>query len=80
MRVTLASTTLLGGAAAPSFADFVSPDDALEALPALAGRQAKAACDAYASAVRLQVRWAVGGAIRPWEGCSCCTCWQSHRL
>lgn len=55
VRLAAAVTTLLGGTAAPPPADFASLADAEEALPRVAAEACRAAGDAYASAMRLQV-------------------------
>lgn len=55
VRLTLSAASLLGGPAAPLSEDYSKASDAEEALPALAGREARAAADVYASSLRLQV-------------------------
>ena len=54
IRVLVGSGSLLGGQVPWTVADFSSPDDAGAAVPALVAQQARAACDAAASAMRLQ--------------------------
>lgn len=56
VRLAASCSTLLGGAAQPPTADFASLADATDALPQVAGQACRQAADAYASAMRLQVR------------------------
>lgn len=53
-RVSCNSGTLVGGASLPTHFDFATADDCFEALPSIVGNQARAACDAYSSSLRLQ--------------------------
>lgn len=56
VRLAASCSTLLGGAAQTPPADFASLADASEALPQVAGQVCRQAAEAYASAMRLQVR------------------------
>lgn len=56
MRLAASCSTLLGGAAQAPPADFASLADAGEALPQVVGQACRQAAEAYASAMRLQVR------------------------
>ena len=74
MRLAASCSTLLGGAAQPPPADFASLADAGEALPQVVGQACRQAADAYASAMRLQVRGLVEASFRGG------TCHGSHAL
>lgn len=56
MRLAASCSTLLGGAAQPPPTDFASLADVTDALPLVAGQACRQAAEAYASAMRLQVR------------------------
>lgn len=60
VRLTASCSTLLGGSPVPVSADFASLADAREALPQVAGEACRLAAESYCSAMRLQVRSALG--------------------